>query len=304
MNWLPIALAAPFCWAIVNHIDKYLLEKHFKDHGVGALILYSCLFGVYILPLAALLGQNPFLIPPSAAMLLIGIGVLTGLSIAAYLNALRDEEASMVSPIFQTIPVFGLIFGFFFLQEIPTQNQTIAGLIILLGSLVVSLEIHEETCLRIKWKPLLLMLVSAALYGFHEVLFKMGALETSFWVSIFWSTIGLFLFGSLIYIIMPESRRGFLKTFQSSRGTIIGISILSEALTTAGNFAILYATLLAPIAVVQLVAGYQPIMVFLIGMMLTALYPHIATEKFRLKHIIHKVAAISLVLIGTVLLYT
>jgi len=50
MNWFVIALIGPFLYAITNHIDKILLEKFFKDGGVGTLILFSSLLSVVALP--------------------------------------------------------------------------------------------------------------------------------------------------------------------------------------------------------------------------------------------------------------
>src|SRR3989344_2195682 len=50
MNWFFIALGAPFLWAIVNHADKYLLSKYFKGKNVGALLIFSTLVAILVLP--------------------------------------------------------------------------------------------------------------------------------------------------------------------------------------------------------------------------------------------------------------
>jgi len=50
MNWFLIALIAPIVWSIVNHIDKYMLSKYLKERGLGALLIFSALSSVIILP--------------------------------------------------------------------------------------------------------------------------------------------------------------------------------------------------------------------------------------------------------------
>ena len=44
MTWFFIALIGPFMYALTNHIDKILLEKYFKNNGVGTIILFSSIF--------------------------------------------------------------------------------------------------------------------------------------------------------------------------------------------------------------------------------------------------------------------
>jgi hypothetical protein len=43
-------MASPLLWSICNHIDKIILEKYFKEGGVGALIIVSALASVIATP--------------------------------------------------------------------------------------------------------------------------------------------------------------------------------------------------------------------------------------------------------------
>jgi drug/metabolite transporter (DMT)-like permease len=304
MHWLIFALVAPLLWATVNHIDKYLLEKHFKSDGVGALILYSSLFAVIMLPVAYLIEPSLLLIDLKTILMLLLVGVITGFSIYAYLVALRMQEVSLIMPIFQTIPVFGFILGFFFLGELLTTTQMIAGAIIVFGAIIISLEIEEEERLRFRWKPLVLVLTSAILFALHDTLFKGLALETNFWTTVFWSNLGLLLFGVVIFISSRADRKAFLTTLRSQPVSIISLNFGSETATMIGNLTLSYATLLAPLALVEVVASYQPVFVFILGVIFTLFLPKFATERIKLRHLLHKGLAIGIMLIGTLLLYT
>ena len=35
MNWLLLAITAPFIWSLLNHLDKYIITKYLKDSGIG-----------------------------------------------------------------------------------------------------------------------------------------------------------------------------------------------------------------------------------------------------------------------------
>jgi len=303
MSWFWIAIIAPLCWAVVNHIDKYLLEKHFRNHGVGTLVLFSSLFGFVMLPIAYGIEPASINAHPWGALLLMVVGIISGLAIYCYLSALKVAETSIVIPIFQTIPIFGFVFAYIFLGELLTYSQIYAGLLIIFGALIISLEIEEEKRIRPKLKPLLLMLISSALYGLHETLFKLSALENNFWTSVFWLNIGLVIFGLFIFWTRKSDRDSFIRTFRAQPGVIVGVNILSEGLTMIGNLALFYAMLLAPVAMVQLTMNFQPLMVLVIGVLLTIFLPHIATEKITKRHLLHKATAIATMLIGVILLY-
>ena len=44
MQWFFIALIGPLMYALTNHIDKILLEKYFKNGGIGTILLFNSLF--------------------------------------------------------------------------------------------------------------------------------------------------------------------------------------------------------------------------------------------------------------------
>ena len=39
MSWLVFALSGPILWAISTHLDKYLVERYFKDTDVMVLLV-------------------------------------------------------------------------------------------------------------------------------------------------------------------------------------------------------------------------------------------------------------------------
>ncbi len=304
MNWFFIAILGPFFWSLSNHIDKFLLSKHLKGVGKEALVLYSTLFGLVVLPVAYFFNQNIFSIGIINVGILIIAGCLSSLAIYLYLYALEENEASLVVPFWQTIPVFGFVLGFLFLGETLTSNQYIGSCIVIFGAVILSLEITELKKVRVKRKIALLMLSSSLFFALYETLFKVVAMSGGFWVSTFWQYTGLFIFGVMLFSSRKKYRVDFLFLIKKHNWRLFCINIANEGVTVIGNTFYNFSLLLAPLALVMVTTGYQPVFVFLEGIALTLLFPHITKETTSFKHIAHKVFSIVIVLIGTYVLYT
>jgi uncharacterized membrane protein len=306
MSWFFIALIGPLLWSLVNHADKYLLSKYTKESegGVGSLMIFSTLFSVFLLPVIFYFDQTIFSVSNFNIFILLLVGILNALSILLYMYALEDEETSIVVPLFQLIPVFGYFLGYLFLGEVLEGQKIFAASIIILGGMVLSLEFNEEQKISFKRKALVLMVSSTFLIAFSEVLFKFVVIEEgSFWSSVFWNYSGLVIVGIILFTCVKSYRLEFLKLLRTSGKTILSINVSSEIITVVGNIVFGYATLLAPIALVMTVNAYQPVIVFLLGIILTIYAPHISVEKIGLRHLLHKGIAIGIMVFASYLLY-
>ncbi|MEN9647422.1 MAG: hypothetical protein RLY57_226 [Candidatus Parcubacteria bacterium] len=305
MTWFLIALCAPLLWAAVNHADKYLLSKHSTEASVGALMIFSTFAGVIVVCTIPFFASDIFDISLTGILTLMSAGIIGAISIMAYLYALNEEEASIVVPLMQMIPVFGFIFGFFFLNEKLTTLQIIGSLVTILGAVIISLEFAEEEKLKLKGKVFLLMLCNGILFALYETMFKLIAIDAGFLKSTFWEHLGLLTFGLFLLVFFKKFRTDFFKIIyhKNRRFQILGLNIGSEVLTLAGNMCTNYALLLAPIAVVLLIGSFQPVFVFAMGIIMTMFFPHISQEKITTRHIIHKAISILIILIGTYLLF-
>ena len=302
MNWFLIALINPVVHAFVNHFDKYLISKYLKNGSVGSLILFSALFAVVALPII-------FVFKPDviysvgfrdAVILMINGAVLVG-AIICYLYALEDDEASYVAPFFQLIPVFGFIFGYLLLGEVLTGRQVFAGVLILLGSLFLSLELSGHGT-KIKSRLVLLMLGSSLLYAINAVVFKSVAVNAGFVDSVFWDMAGKFVFGVILFFVIKSYREQFLKLIRDNGTFVLGLNIVNEIMGLVGEFALVLAVLYAPVALVQSVGGLQPAFVLIIGIILTKFFPHFGEEKLERKFLIQKIAGIIIITTGVYLL--
>lgn len=303
MTWFFIALIGPLLWAIVNHIDKLLLEKYFKKGGVGTLLIFSSVIGLFLLPILFFL--NPAILEVSFLNLILLLinGILAAIALWLYFIALADEEASIVVIFYQLIPVFGFILGYFLLGEVLGTRQICAMLIIIFGAMIISVEINEENKFKLRKKTVLLMILASLVYSIESVLFKFVAIKETLWISLFWEYVGLSVFGILLFIFFSKYRNDFLTMVKGNSVGIFSINILNEILYVIGNLLFAYSFLLAPVALVLLVNSYQPLCVLIIGVILTIFFPKLTVENIKIKHLAQKIIAIIVVGIGTYMLF-
>ena len=302
MSWFFIALIAPLLYACTNHIDKILLEKYFKEGGVGTLILFSALLSALALPL--LFWADPMALSVSGKNILVlaVVGVLHILVLWFYLLALKDEEASVAIVFYQLVPVLGLVLGYFILDETLTPKQLIAMAIVILGTTIISFEIDVENNFKLRRRTIALMLAASFFWALGSVIFKAVALEENVWRTLFWEHLMLVLAGICIFVFVRSYRTHFLAAIRNNSKAIMSLNVTNEALYISGNVIFSFAYMLAPISLVLLVNSFQPIFVLAIGIFLTVFFPRVSVEKMHAKHLGQKFIAICITGLGTYLL--
>lgn len=300
MNWFLIALIGPILYAITNHLDKYIIEKYFKGGGSGFLIIFSSVFSILLLPLIWIfIHPNIWGVSCPQAIVLILNGMLASMALKLAFKALGKDEASFVLPLYQMIPVFTFILAYIFLGEKVGAEQIIGSAIIILGATVLSLDIPAGEKMRFKKEVVILMLGSSILYSIEPVVFKYIALETSFWISIFWTVIGQAVFGASLFLFTKKNRDEFLSAIKENGARVLGINSAVEIIFMAAEIVTQFATMLAPVALVLTVGSFQPFFIFIFGILITIFFPKLGKESLEKRQVMQKVFGIGLIIAGT-----
>lgn len=302
MSWFFIAIVGPFLYALTNHIDKILLERYFKQSGVGTLILFSSLLSVLALPFLLYIDPTVLDISLFNIFVLAILGVLNVLVLWFYLLALMNEEASVAVIFYQLVPVFGLILGYFILDEVLSKIQLIAMAIIILGTTIISFEVNSDNKFTLRRQTILYMTVASFCWALSSVIFKSVALEENVWRTLFWEHLMMVIVGILVFMFAKSYRQNFLLALRENSKSILSLNVLNESLYMLGNIAFSFAYLLAPIALVLLTQSFQPFFVLVIGIILTLFFPRISVEKIEAKYLWQKVIAICITGIGAYML--
>lgn len=302
MTWFPIALIASLAWSITNHTDKYILHKYFKSSGLGGYATFSIAIGFIIL-LGIFIARPGALVATGlpAALILMLSGLMLTLGVLLYAFSLSREDASTIVPFFQMIPLFSFAIEYFFLGVEFTRAQLIGSFIILLAALIISLDLSKKWP-RIKLTLLAAMTSSSLLIALSHIFFKLGSTHptatSDYWNNSFWQYAGTLIVGLVFLIFIKKYRDQFIEILTTNGKKILTLSAGNEIFNESGNRLAQYAILLAPVSLVQIVNGFQPVFVFAIGIILTLFFPHLAQEDISPKTIIHKTLAIALMIVG------
>ncbi len=284
-----------------NHIDKIVLERYFKEGGVGTLIIVSALASVIATPFLYLADPSVLDVGKGSFKVILVTALLDIVVLWAYLNAMQGDDSSRVIVYYQLVPVFGIVAGWIFLGEVVSKDQLVAMLIVFVGTSIVSLE-NIDGRFRFKGRTVGYMLLACASWAAELAIFKVVALEENPWRSLFWKHIVLMVLGVLMYLFIPRYRASFQAAMRTNSVPLLAANLLNEVLYMLGTVSYGIAAMLAPVALVLLTETFQSIFVFVMAILIARFIPRFATETVDRTRIAQKGVAICITGLGTYLL--
>ncbi len=299
-----LAPLASLLWGITNHIDKYLISKITKRGSFKGLIVFTSLVaGSILAPIYLIINKLDVKIAFLPLILIFLAASSFLLAIGLYFKALSKNETSIVITMFQLIPVFGYILGLIFLKQSLTMNQIIGGLIIIISSIAITYEVDKNKFDKNKLISLILMSLSSFFYAVYYLLFKLTTIDISFNVMTFWFQFSLIVDGLLICLLFKSYRKDFARLLINNGKKVVVFNIVNEILYSIANIIVNYAIVIAPMALVLTLNGFQPFFVFLIGVIGTKLFPKTFNEDLSKKIVVQKVICILFSIIGLAIIY-
>lgn len=299
-----ITLLASFVWATTSHIDKYLLCKiDSSTTSIKALMVFSTFVaGLVLSPIWLLINKFQVQISIDALLTTFLTSVVYIIATYLYLKALEKTDASIIAVMFQLISVFSYILGLIFFNEALSFNQIIGGVIIILASIIISVDFDEKNNKR-KILALVLMVMSSFFSALYYVLFEIAMKNSSYNSTIFWYQIGLILIGVAL-LAVRSYRQEFLQMLKMNGKKFISINVANEGLNLGAHFMANFANLTLPIALVNVVCnGFNGAFVFIIGAVGVVLFPKVFSEDLSKKVVLQKVGCIVLGIIGMAIMF-
>ena len=202
-------------------------------------------------------------------MALSGLFYMTGITF--YLRALQGHEASMVAPFFQSSPLFGYVLAYLVLGETlspaPASRRRADH-----RRRPVRVDRPGAKRGRFRWQLAALMLCAGFVLSLSTLIFKAFAIKDEFWATTFWMFAGEALFGVGLPLHRPLSP-AVRRPLQVERGALLAINASNELINLGGGLANRYALIFAPLAIVQAIGSTTTLFVFVIGVLLTLLFP-------------------------------
>ena len=250
--WLLFAFSGPVLWAASTHIDKYLVDRYFKNSDTAVLMVFTALIGLVLLPFIAVFKPQTLELDRVSALVMMASGILYMGAMLFYLRAIQANEASVVAPLFQASTIFTLALGYLLLGETLTLLK-LAGVALIIGG-ALFLTVQPDRHARMSLKLVVLMLGCTFVVALSSVIFKFFAVRDDFWGTTFWMFVGEALFGAGI-LALPGYRKQFAELLKTNTGALLAVNGANELINLGGGLGVRFASLLAPVAVVSAVSS-------------------------------------------------
>jgi len=298
VDWPLLAILSAVTFGIVSILDKLLLSVNIKIIqayyawlGI-ALIINS--FIIYMI-----FGIQEQLIF-STTLIAYGAGLSWGMALVFSFYAIKYEEISRATAIYQTFPIFVAILAVIFLGETIGITRGIAIGTIVLGAYLISIKGITITQALKPTKFLPILVLASLLVGIGHFGGKIALEDYS--VSTAYIIRSLGMATSLIIFFRPSVTKEMISNFKHAQTRYL-IFLVFFILSPAAVAFALMATNTGPVSLVSSVVATRPMFVFLFATILSKTRLHIMGEPLKRDTFLLKCFSITLVVSGLVLLH-
>ena len=295
MNWITLSLLSHLSWAFGNIGDKFIVTNSVKNPYIYA--IWCFLVGIIAV---AIIPFIDFQIPNATQFLWILLAVAIEFSaMFPYIKAMQIEEVTRINIWWTLIPLFSLLIAYVTIGEGLSQNQAIAFVMLVFGTVLASVKFKRNL---IKFsKAFWLMALSCLCFAVYATIIRHITQEIPFLDVFIWThIIGLglalmpFLFKKVREINSLE-----LKDFNFKKA----ITIFSVVMTgLIGTWLNVWALSVGKVALVYAMEGFQSIFVFILTILFALFTTINLREELDKKTVILKIFAIIINLGGIVML--
>lgn len=292
MLWVILSLLSALLFTFSNILDKLVLDKWIKHAIVSALFfaIFEILAGIIVYLIH---GFSPL----SNMDITLGLfcGFISFLATVLYFEAAKLEEISNVVPFFYLTPVYIMIFGYLFLSEKLLLRNYFGILLLVCGAFILSMK--EGLGFKLK-KQYILLVIGSILIAINSVITKHLLDNSDFWTVFGYTRLGM------VFLLIPLLFFNYEKIIYEFKSNKFKISFifLSEIFTVLAIILIFFAYTDNYVTLVNSLLSLQALFLFMITYFLTRFFPRILKEEISKRILIKKIFAISLMVIGSILL--
>lgn len=288
--WLLIVTIAYFLNAIAAVVDKFLISKKIPNPAVYTFAIVTLgLLGLILAPWGfGWIGLLTFLITLVS-------GLTFAFALYALFKALTFQETSRITPFIGGLsPIFVLFFSFWFVQERLGQSEIIAFILIVLGTILISLNLQKKKTSRGGWGW---AFFSALLFGLSYASSKYVFSEAGFVNGFVWLRLTTFL-GGVLLLLSAANRQAIIQNFKNPETKTGGLFLFGQVAGALSFVLINYAISLASVTLVNALQGLQYVFLLIMILILAKWHPQVLEEKMRGRILIQKIIAIVLIVFG------
>ena len=301
--WLGIAILGNIFLAIVNVFDKFILTKSVPKPVVFVFYSTAPLLAVWLLlPFGV---ENIFGI--FDLLMVVIAGFCFALALWAMYIGFQSSEVSHAGPLLgAATPFFVLLLGLTFLHEKLTLLQLVGIFVLIIGSMIISLEKSRK---HDGWhKGMLWVVLAGLLFAFSHVASKYIYDIYGFYSGLIWTRGFIGVFGVLLFL-SPSVRRlfnlGKNKRLRAKKEKRLFSQLMlvfsSRTLAVVGVILIQYAIALGSVSIVNAMAGVQFAVLIILVALLSKFWPKLFKESYGKREMALEFMAVLIIALGLIL---
>ena len=287
MNWpLFFAFLSPSIWALMNFIDSWIVKKRVKNTVSFAVV--SGITNIFLgIMLALFLDWSNYSLFDFRFSII--VGAMLGLQLYFYYTILSRHDVSHVVGLIYAYPLVVAFLSFLFLNEKLSLIGYFGAFVTILGIFMMTLRIRKLN-LALASGPIFIVMLTSA---FSEFFIKITTTQIPVWHN---TAITSIVLGMCILpaLLKTSIRKDFKNEFKK-----IHFTFISEMLTLGAITLVYLAMVGLPATIVSVISTTQPLFV-LIFEWVAFFFGVKMVKDIDWKH---KIFAISLVVIGIVIMY-
>lgn len=314
MNWLGFTAISVLSDSSRIYIDNYISDYYYKGKGAASQKYFYAVAFMLLAIIMFIVGAATSSLSLSLSLSVAPIGALASFFISGlttsfagipYYKTLELDDSTNLGIFVQLAPILYLLLGWMFLGDNISSLQLIAFFVILSAPLLIIFSTNRRKDKRIRLKAAafaflyVMMIVSANL-----IFVKQNTAEIAFIIELSFTFLGKGVGNAIVMACMPKWRRRHKTIARSSHGKVYRPLVCSFAACIIKDFAQYSAMIAAPsVALASVVAdSSKPVVIFLMGLIMTVLWPKFGREDLSRHAIIIHLIATFLIVIGIILL--
>lgn len=304
MSWFGVAIAAYLLLAIVNLLDKFLVDRVLRNSRAYAFA--ACLLGLGVFLLAPL-----YLEWPGGRIFALNLlnGAIFAIALWMLYEALRRGEASRILVVIGGLtPLLSLLLAVSILGESYSPPQLVGLGLILAGVFLIAFLPTPRSYIARIWRRVgfqdeashgfLLAFLAALAYALYFFGTKQAYAHQPFLSAFIWTRLGAALF-VLLFLIRREDRLEIRRLLGSSSGQKGRVLVVFNQLAGSLGFILQnYAIFLGSVVLVNALQGVQYAFLLIISAGLAAVAPRLLKEDFSWRRTLQKTAAVMSIAAG------
>ena len=302
MLWLFLCIAVALIWSFSAFIDNYVTDVIFRDkkpqsmkilNGISYLIFAAIVFFIFKI-------QD---IPIDHIALLLLSGVASSVASIPYYLALREEESTTAAVFYQLIPVIYLLVDCFVFGESITPLQLIAFVIILTAPVIIIFSRKRPRSRRIEFSAALLLIVYVLFSALSGILSTHVGESYDFPTVFFYFLIGRGLSDIILYATHNDWQQRMKYIWRHKKWQFLFTVGFNQIICIIAEFLSRYALIIGIASLVSVTYNVMElIFTFVLGIILSIIWPKFGREKLNRHVIIAHLIAVVLATVGIILL--